>query len=72
MKSEMDALRLDERQRLCWLRANRITLMTVGLVWLGMIAWEIAHGNWPRFLIAMVPAFALVRVVAYLLYARRS
>lgn len=65
MKSEMDVLSMDERQRLSWLRANRITLMIVGLVWLGMIGWELANGRAPWFLIVMVPVFGLVRLVAY-------
>lgn len=38
MKNEMDVLKMDELQRQCWLRANRATLMLVGLLWLGLIA----------------------------------
>ena len=72
MKNEMDVMRMDERMRLCWLLANRMTLVIVGLVWLGMIAWDLIHGRVSYFLIAMVPAFALVRLGFYLLYARRS
>jgi len=70
MKTEMDVLALDERQRDCWLRANRLTLLSVGLVWLGMIGWEISQGGMPYFMMAMVPVFAAVRLVAYLLYSR--
>ena len=31
MKTEMDAMGMDERQRTCWLLANRLTLIAVGL-----------------------------------------
>jgi len=72
MKSEMDVLRMDERQRLCWLLANRVTLMIVGVVWIGMIVWEIANHNIPWFLIVMVPVFGLVRLVTYFMYFKRS
>lgn len=72
MKNEMDVMKMDERMRLCWLLANRMTLMVVGLVWLGMIAWELFHNRVPYFLIAMVPAFALIRLGFYHLYARRN
>ena len=72
MKTEMDVMRLDERQQLCWLQANRVTLMLVGIVWLGMIVWELARGAMPYFLVAMVPVIALVRFVAYKYFARRA
>jgi hypothetical protein len=68
MNNEMDVMRMDERQRLSWLRANRLTLMAVGVVWLGMIGWQLGHGVVPWFLIAMVPAFAAIRAVAYRRY----
>jgi len=44
VKTEMDAMGMDERQRNAWLQANRLTLMLVGVTWLGMIAWELAAG----------------------------
>ena len=72
MKTEMDLMRMDERQRSAWLLANRATLMVVGLTWLGMIAWELAHRRTPLFLLAMVPAFALLRLLLYLLYSHRG
>lgn len=72
MKSEMDVLSMDERQRLCWLRANRVTLMIVGLVWLGLIGWELASGRSPWFFIAMVPVFAVIRLAAYKYLARQN
>ena len=73
MKSEMDAMRLDERQQLHWLRANRVTLMLVGVVWLAMIAWEVVYrGTVPYFLIAMVPVFAVVRFGTFLYYSRQN
>ena len=72
MKGEMDVLSMDERQRLCWLRANRVTLMIVGLVWLGLIARDLASGQSPWFLIAMVPVFAAVRFAAYKYFARQD
>jgi len=72
MKSEMDAMNLDERQRCAWLAANRFTLIIVGLIWLGMIAWELAHSNVPVFLIAMVPVIALLRFAVYRIYSRTN
>jgi hypothetical protein len=68
MTNEMDLLRMDERQRLAWLMANRGTLMAVGAAWIGLIAWELAHGRSPLFLIGMVPLFALLRAGLYLYY----
>lgn len=70
MKSEMDLMRMDERQRFHWLRANRSTLMFVGVVWLLMIAFELSEGRTPGFLIVMVPVVAGVRLGFYLYYAR--
>jgi hypothetical protein len=70
MKNEMDALRMDERQRYAWLMANRGTVLAIGVTWIGMIAWEIAQGRAPVFLIVMVPVFALVRFALYLYYSR--
>jgi hypothetical protein len=70
MKNEMDLMRMDERQRLSWLRANRATLMLVGVVWLALIAWEYAQERTPAFLIVMVPVFAAARLAFYWFYAR--
>lgn len=70
MKNEMDAMGFDERQRLAWLLANRATLMVVGVVWLGLIAWELLAGRRPWFLIVMVPGFALVRLGFYRWFMR--
>lgn len=70
MKTEMDLLGLDERQRLAWLLANRGTLLLVGLTWLGMIGWELARSNVPIFLLVMVPVFALFRLGLFLYYSR--
>jgi hypothetical protein len=70
MKNEMDWMELDERQRSAWYRANRATLMIVGVVWLGMIARELAAGRTPVFLLAMVPVFAALRFALYRWYAR--
>ncbi len=73
MKNEMDALRMDERQRLYWMMANRFTLIIVGLVWIGMVAFEAVYNHRVAyFLIAMVPVFALIRLIAYKIYARRG
>ena len=72
MKSEMDMLKMDERQRLAWLLANRATLMIVGVIWLGMIGWHLLQHRTPWFLIIMVPVFGLVRFSVYLYYARHS
>ena len=70
MRSEMDIMRMDERQRFHWLQANRATLMIVGVVWLLMIGAEFLNGRVPMFLIAMVPTFAGARLGLYLFYAR--
>ena len=72
MKTDMDALDMDERQRLCWLRANRAVLFLVGVLWLSMIAWELHRGREPVFLIAMLPVIALIRVFFYRLNLRLS
>lgn len=71
MKSEMDALAMDERQRRAWYRANRATLMVVGVVWIGLIVRGLLAGERPWFLIAMVPALALVRLACYRWYLDR-
>ena len=70
MKNEMDIMRMDERQRLYWLMANRATLTAVGVVWLLMIAFELSEGRSAGFLIVMVPVFAGLRFGFYYLYAR--
>jgi hypothetical protein len=70
MISEMNLMRMDERQRFHWLRANRATLMVVGVVWLLMIAFELTEGRTPGFLIVMVPIFAGIRFGFYYYYAR--
>ena len=68
--TEMDLMQMDERQRLAWLQANRLTLFAVGITWIGMIAWEFAHQRTPAFLMIMVPAFAALRFFVYLYHAR--
>jgi hypothetical protein len=70
MSSEMDVMGMDERQRLAWLRANRVTLIVVGITWLGMIAREWARGTFPVFLVVMVPVFALIRFASYRFFVR--
>lgn len=72
MKTEMDALNMDERQRLHWLQANRATLFAVGATWVGMIGWELLHQRTPLFLIVMVPVFALLRFGLYRHYSRKN
>jgi hypothetical protein len=61
----MDVLNMDERQKFAWLRANRITLICVGIVWIGIIAWEFLQERTPYFMIVMVPVFAIIRYIAY-------
>jgi hypothetical protein len=68
MVSEMDILKMNDRQRIAWLQANRLTLMFVGLAWLGMIIWEFIQGNIPVFLLVMVPFFAIFRFLSYRRY----
>jgi hypothetical protein len=70
MVTEMDVMGFDERQRWAWLQANRVTLVLVGLTWLGMIIWDLVQGRFPRFLIVMVPVFAVARFVSFRLYLR--
>ena len=70
MKSEMDLMRMDERQRLHWFRANRATLMVVGVVWLLMIAFELSEQRTPGFLIVMVPIFAGIRFGFFYYFAK--
>jgi hypothetical protein len=65
MKNEMDMMSMDERQRYAWLRANRLTLILVGIVWIGLIARDLIRGGTPYFMIAMVPVFALIRFMLY-------
>ena len=71
MPTEMDLLRMDERERMAWLKANRTTLMLVGLVWIGMIVWEALQGRVPVFLIVMVPVFGWIRWGLYRRHVRR-
>jgi carbon starvation protein CstA len=70
MRTEMDVMRMDERQRMHWLLANRATLMFVGVVWLLMILFELLEGRTAEFLIVMVPVFAAVRFGFYFYFAR--
>ena len=70
MKSEMDAMKMDERLEHAWLRANRATLMIVGLVWIGIIVWEFAQDRTPYFMILMVPVFAAIRFAFYRFFRR--
>lgn len=70
MKDEMDILKMSAPDRICRLRANRITLMIVGLIWIGMILHQLFSGTVPGFLIAMVPVFALIRLGMYAYYKR--
>ena len=72
MKKEMDFLKMSDLQRICWLKANRATLIAVGLVWIGMIAKEILYGNTPWFLIVMVPVFAFLRMGFYWYYKKKK
>jgi len=71
-KTEMDAMNFDERQRYCWLAANRVTLMIVGLVWIGLIIRDLINQQPPWLMIAFIPVFALVRFIAYRIYLRRN
>jgi hypothetical protein len=57
---------------MAWLQANRATLIAVGLCWLGMIGWELVQHRTPVFLIAMVPVFALLRLVFFYRFSQRG
>lgn len=72
MKNEMDLLKLDERQRLSWLLANRATLIIVGLVWIALTFYEAAQGRVHWFLIFCVPIFGLIRFGFYRFHLRRG
>ena len=71
MKNEMDLLKIKEPERLCWLKANRVTLLFVGVVWIGIIIQQFLSGNPPWFFVAMVPIFALFRFIAYHYFKRK-
>ena len=68
MKTEMDLLDMDERERLRRLHANRATLILVGVCRLGMIAFELPRRHTPWFLVAMVPVFAATRFGLFAYY----
>jgi bacteriorhodopsin len=72
MKTEMDVLKMDERQRLYWLMANRVTLIIVGVVWIGMIGYELLQNRIPYFMIAMIPVFAAIRFFAFVHHSRKG
>lgn len=71
MRSEMDLLNMNEAERICWLKANRVTLIVVGTVWIGMIVERLLQGDLPWFLIVMVPVFAGLRLSVYR-YCKRT
>ncbi|MFH1687949.1 MAG: hypothetical protein ABIE70_10585 [bacterium] len=71
MKSEMDAMNMDERQRYCWLLANRATIPFIFAGWLAVIVWELSEGNTPWFMIGMIPVLALIRLIWYKFYVRK-
>ncbi len=68
MVTEMDILKMNDQQRIAWLLANRLTLIFVGLTWLGMIVSELIQGNIPEFLLLMIPVFAIFRFLSYRRY----
>ncbi len=72
MRTEMDFMRMDEHQSICWLKANRILIFVIGAVWLGIIGWELWQNGMPVFMIVMVPVLALTRLVIYKFYLRRA
>ena len=72
MKTEMDIMKMDERQRFSWLLANRATLIIVGVVWIALIAYELTQNRIPYILIGLVPVFALTRFLFYLYYTRKT
>ena len=72
MKTEMDMLKMDERQRHCWLLANRATLIIVGVIWLALIARDLLSARMPYEMILAVPLIAAVRFVFYKFYSRRN
>lgn len=72
MKTEMDVLKMDERQRLCWLLANRATLLVVGIMWLALIARDLLNHQTPYDLIFAVPLIGLIRLAFYKYYVRRN
>ena len=68
MKSEMDAMGMDERQRLSWYKANRALIFFIFVVWVFMIASEFYNGRIPYFLLVMVPVFAIARFIFYKIF----
>ncbi len=72
MKTEMDIMKMDERQKFGWLLANRATLMIAGIVWIASVAYEIIQNRMPYILIGLIPVFALARFLFYLYYTRKT
>jgi hypothetical protein len=72
MRDETEVAETTGSRQQAWHRANTLTLIVVGVVWIGMIVHRLSLGEMPSFLIAMVPAFALIRFLAYLHYKLRS
>lgn len=71
MKNEFDIMKMDERQRLCWLYANRMMIFIIGTIWLCIIGYELLHGRTHWFMIIMVPVLALTRALIYFYYSKR-
>jgi len=71
MKSEMDLMKMDERQRLCWLQANRAIIFVIFIAWLGIIISEIVNHRIPYFMIIMIPVFAIIRYLFYIYFNRK-
>nr|MBN2277751.1 hypothetical protein [candidate division Zixibacteria bacterium] len=61
MNSEMDIMKMDERQRLGWMLANRAIIFVIFIVWVGLIVNEFVNNRVPYFLIIMIPVLALIR-----------
>jgi hypothetical protein len=72
MKTEMDVLKMDERQKLCWLMANRAIIFVIFIAWAGIIIRDFLQGRNPIVMIILIPVLALIRFLFYLYYSKKT
>jgi hypothetical protein len=72
MKNKPDAMRIDSRRRNALLLANRVMLVIIGIVWIGMVVYRLAVGEYWKFLVSAVPMIALVWHGTYLVFKRHE
>ncbi|UCG52693.1 MAG: hypothetical protein JSW58_03860 [Candidatus Latescibacterota bacterium] len=72
MKNEPDKMRIDSPRLHALLLANRVTLVIIGIVWIGMIIYRLAGGEYWRFLASTVPMIILIWHGTYLFFKRHE